>query len=496
MANRLILELQKPHPLAGSHPFDRFPVQIGRDPDGDLVLDSKGDQSTSWHHVRIEAQAAGYLIHDCDTTNGTLVNGRAITATALHDGDRIQLGTSGPVLRVVLGASHASLFDQTLKVSLNLQAVPRIVLSVEGGTRAWPAGAQEFSQPVITLGRDAGNDVAFANPPHPVVSRHHAEIVLRGGHFNVVDKDATNGTFVNQQRVISVALRDGDRLMLGHGGPILNIHLPHDAPRPRFARKSLWSVAILSLLLVTSIGGSYYWKAVRDDRPPPAPESSSEAQFIESRVRDFAKAMHDDIKHVPYSMVRQIQQHTTELARQERVTLSRQLARAQTLLPEVERILRSHGLPQQLAYIAFQESRFDPAARSRAGAAGLWQLMAATGREFGLRIDSEVDERLDALKSTHAAARYLKKLYLLYGDFMLTLAAYNYGPSNVNLALTRLVADEPLKNRNYWYLVKQDLLPKETDEYVYKVIAGWIVATHPERFGLVPPSEASTTGFS
>ena len=483
----LTLELLPPHPSAGDYTFTAFPVTVGRDSDCELPVDPAGDQSTSLHHVRIEVHYAGFVAVDCNSTNGTLVNGHPITTAKLRDGDRIQLGSGGPTIRVSLRTDSPT-HDDTVKVAVVGQPVPRLLVSLVEGAAVWPSGAREFSQPVITLGREADNDIAFSRPPHPVVSRYHSEIALRGGQYRVLDKDATNGTFINGQRIHNATLKSGDLLMLGQGGPVLAVHLPGRAGPPGRARRSARAVVVLLLLLTGIVGASYALRNHGSTGPEVPAEILSETQFIEAQVKEFARAMNDEIESVPRSMVRQIQIRTTELARSEKVTLELQLAKAQELLPEVERILRSHGLPEQLAYIAFQESRFDTEARSRAGAVGLWQLMASTARDYGLRVDKQTDERKDAVKSTHAAARYLKKLYLLYGDFMLTLAAYNYGPSNVNRALTGLMENEPLKNRNYWYLVKLNLLPRETDEYVYKVIAGWIVATHPERFGLRPKS--------
>jgi pSer/pThr/pTyr-binding forkhead associated (FHA) protein len=487
---QLKLEIESPHPRAGARSFERFPVMLGRDPQAEVVLDPNGDLAVSWHHARIELTPEGLVVADCDSTNGTLLNGKPVTHALLQDGDLMQLGAGGPRLRLHFDPPVHSDSDLTAKIPVAGPQESELVISLLEGAPPWPSGAKHFRQPVVTLGRDASNDVAFASPPHPVVSRFHAEIALRGGEFRVSDKSATNGTFLNDRRIGTSALSDGDRVMLGHGGPVVAVHLPGRPKLPHAQRHGLRTTLSLSLLLLIVAGVAWAWRTYFTP-PPPVVSVESEASFIEARVLEFARFMQDEVDQVPPSMVRQVQYFASELARLERETLQGHLQRTRELLPEVERILRSHGLPACLAFIAFNESRFDPQARSSAGAVGLWQLMAATAREYGLRVDGEVDERLDPLKSTHAAARYLKKLYLLYGDFMLTLAAYNYGPANVNQALTGLLHDEPLKNRNYWYLVKLDLLPRETDEYVYKVIAGWIVATRPERFGLDAQSALS-----
>jgi len=113
--------------------------------------------------------------------------------------------------------------------------------------------------------------------------------------------------------------------------------------------------------------------------------------------------------------------------------------------PMIEDIFDSYRLPVELKYMAVIESALHPNAVSRAGATGLWQFMYSTGRFYGLTINSVVDERRDPVKSTHAAARYLKDLYKIYNDWILVIAAYNCGPGNVNKAIRRSG-----NKKNYW----------------------------------------------
>ncbi len=132
--------------------------------------------------------------------------------------------------------------------------------------------------------------------------------------------------------------------------------------------------------------------------------------------------------------------------------------------PIIETILEEEGLPLELRYLPVIESALRPTATSRAGAAGLWQFMIPTGRQMGLRINTLVDERRDPFKSTYAAAKYLKLLYKIYGDWNLVIAAYNCGPTNVNKAIHRASGI-----KDYWEIYKY--LPKETRGYVPAFIA-------------------------
>lgn len=115
--------------------------------------------------------------------------------------------------------------------------------------------------------------------------------------------------------------------------------------------------------------------------------------------------------------------------------MTRTLARANTYLPEIKAILRSKGIPEALAYLPMVESAYEPEAISHAGAVGLWQLMPATATRFGLTVNNAVDERLDPLKSTHAAAAYLRWLYEYFNDWPLAVTAYNCGEGAMQRAL-------------------------------------------------------------
>ncbi len=132
--------------------------------------------------------------------------------------------------------------------------------------------------------------------------------------------------------------------------------------------------------------------------------------------------------------------------------------------PMIEDIFDSYGLPAELKYMAVIESALNPNAVSRMGATGLWQFMYSTGRFYGLTINSVVDDRRDPVKSTHAAARYLKDLYSIYKDWTLVIAAYNCGPGNVNKAIRRSG-----NRKDYWDIFYR--LPRETRGYIPQYVA-------------------------
>ncbi len=145
-----------------------------------------------------------------------------------------------------------------------------------------------------------------------------------------------------------------------------------------------------------------------------------------------------------------------------RAKLLSQVDSYRVIYPTVRSIFRREGLPEDLALLAIVESNGNPAAVSKAGAAGLWQLMPGTARKLGLRVNRFIDERFDIVKSTVAAAKYLKELHSIFGRWDLAIAAYNAGPGTIKKRLAKLGADQ------FWNLTK---LPNETLEYVPKFYA-------------------------
>ena len=160
-----------------------------------------------------------------------------------------------------------------------------------------------------------------------------------------------------------------------------------------------------------------------------------------------------------------------------RYSVSYMLGAANFYIPIFEEALEAYQLPLELKYLPIIESALNPKAVSRAGATGLWQFMIGTGKQYGLEVNSLVDERRDPVKSSYAAARYLKALYKIFGDWNLVIAAYNCGPENINKAIHRANAKTPENpNKDYWYIYPY--LPAETRGYVPAFIAANYIMTY------------------
>lgn len=163
------------------------------------------------------------------------------------------------------------------------------------------------------------------------------------------------------------------------------------------------------------------------------------------------------------------------------------LKRAGRYEARMREIFREAGLPEDLVYLPLIESGFHATAYSRARASGLWQFVPNTARIYGLEMSRWVDERLDPIAATYAAADYLGDLHREFGDWYLTLAAYNAGPGRVHQAIRRA------GSRDYWTLSERRALRRETRDYVPKFLATALLAKQPERYGLRDRSERIAT---
>jgi membrane-bound lytic murein transglycosylase D len=173
------------------------------------------------------------------------------------------------------------------------------------------------------------------------------------------------------------------------------------------------------------------------------------------------------------------------------------LARAEAFLPDIFAALHANGLPRELAALPFVESAFEPMAVSPAGAAGLWQLMPATARRFGLVVTDAYDERLDPQKSTNAALQYLKYLYEYFQDWPIAVAAYNCGEGTMRRVLIECNASTFSSLASYCRNRSGDkaALSEETLSFVPKFIAAVAVMTNSHSYGLVERNLLGTGAF-
>ena len=218
---------------------------------------------------------------------------------------------------------------------------------------------------------------------------------------------------------------------------------------------------------------------------PAAIEEIAEMTFptpeaMDQRLSEWAK---QEVKDIPHDLPLTVNEYVLSYlgffqSPRGRAIVETGLRRAGRYRDMISRVLREEGLPQDLIFVAQAESAFQPLALSRAGARGIWQFMAYRGKQYGLQRSWWVDERQDPEKATRAAARHVRDLYEMFGDWYLALAAYNSGPGNVAKAIERTgYAD-------FWELYKRSVLPRETKNYVPIILALTLMAKDAARYGL------------
>ena len=151
------------------------------------------------------------------------------------------------------------------------------------------------------------------------------------------------------------------------------------------------------------------------------------------------------------------------------------IKRANRYFPIIEPILKANGIPDDFKYLMVIESNLNSIARSPAGAAGLWQFMPTTGREFGLEVNENVDERYHIEKATVAACKYFKQAYAKYGDWIAVSAAYNAGQARISSQLEKQLANHAM---DLW-------LVEETSRYMFRLLAAKEIFSNPQRYGFL-----------
>ncbi len=208
-------------------------------------------------------------------------------------------------------------------------------------------------------------------------------------------------------------------------------------------------------------------------------ESVQDTELVSATVEaeDQSEAINQPFSSVPIVRDHKVERHIKYFNTKIKHRFEKWLVRLGQYRPMVERVFAEFDLPLELTYLSLVESGFNPRAYSRARAAGPWQFMKATGRHYGLKVNYYVDERRDPMKSTIAAARYLRDLYDLFGDWHLAMAAYNAGEGKVGRALRRT------KGTEFSHIAKSRYIRRETKEYVPRIMAATIIGRNPAQYG-------------
>ena len=447
------------------------PISIGRGPQNDVVIQGSDVASVSLQHLEIRREDAGFRIRDLDSTNGTYLNGERITEADLSPPAVIRLGSQGPELAFVTEEPAPAEMDRT-------QAIPEGIPA--------PQPAEEAAAPGGTYEGLLSEAVARAR---------HARMKGIGDQTMTIMRETLQAALRHTSRrlnlaivvlVLGLAATAGGAAWkiaaLNHDKRAIDQHI-HDIETQlaKTTEAPAQSDRLITQLTdyqnrAEQLEHSLFYRYIG---------LHEKEDFLTGEIRTLLAEFGAEVYSVPPEFTERVGHYIEQYQGPNRPLIAKALNGAAPQLKTMRQILEREQLPPDLAYIPLVESALAPGQLSAAGAAGPWQLTAVTGRALGLRIDKETDERTNVVKSTRASCRYLRELILDFGSgssVMLALAAYDLGPTKVKQAIIATVHD-PIKQRSFWYLYRVNALPKETREYVPKVVAAMIIGRNPSHFG-------------
>ena len=450
--------------------------RAGRDPENDLVIEGPEAAIVSSRHLEIRRVENVFRIVDLNSTNGTYLDGQRVTDGILQNHALITMGPGGPEFQFELEAPSETDLNQTLRLPVTPSQLP-----------AQPAGQVSIVLPSVATGRQ---DEVLKEAVKRARQARRSGI---GGQTSIIMREMLDKALHRSSRKFKFTIGVLVFALLGvsayAGWTIQNLkkqksqidveinqveaELQSVGDDPKRADELLEKLNGYQQQALTMQKTLLYRLGVR----------SEEQDFVESEIKALLKEFGAEEYSVSKEFAEQVRRFIRQYQERDRPHMERALGRSRKELEAVRRQLQSDNLPPDLAYMALVESAFI-GGTSSAGAAGLWQFTPATAKAYGLKVGAGIDERLDARKSTAAAARYIRELILDFGSgssVMLALAAYNSGPGKVKRAI-RTVTD-PIKQRDFWYLYRTKALPPETREYIPKTIGVIIIGRHPARFG-------------
>jgi len=480
-------------------------VRVGRASDCDVRFDAAQDPKVSNHHAEFLFEDGCWFVVDTASTNGTLVEGRRIAKHRLRAGEQVQLGKGGPLIQVefdvVDGPGTGLKTEAVALTSRHAPAAPRIDATAElsriasdlkqsadtaTANLAEIAARKVAEERAKAGGRSSGQTMlimagALKQVQHSTKARtakRWIKVVAAVAGLAAVVVAVMGIVIAHQKRQIEQLVKQKERIDKEIETVEQQMSEEADPDRLAALEEKLNTLTGNAQNTLAALGKSDKSKAAA------LAESGDE---LDRGIREILRKFDADTYAVPPIFKERLRFHVDELLNSPNLKFV--YGRKQRYWPMITRQFSALGLPEEMAYVAWAETQFDPRAKSAAGAAGMWQMMPGTAQTYGLRVDAQVDERYDPDKQTRAAARHLANLLAEYGSdsFMLAMASYNRGEAGVRRVLHQ-IAQEPggfrKEKRDFWHLYRLRKLPEETREYVPKVLAAAIVSRDAKRFGL------------
>lgn len=473
--NVRLVRLNGPH-AGTSHLMRGSVMRVGRDPANEVVLDGPEAATVSTRHIEIRKEGEAYRLVDLKSTNGTYLDGRKVHEAILSPHAVIMLGPQGPQFQFEIETQSAVDLRKTIPALTQPPAsVGKASIIISPPGTSFDKEQEDLLEDAVKRARQVRRGSVGGQTVTIMREMLDKAIHRSSKKFKII-----NGALA--VALIAVTLYAGitiSKLKVQKGTIDSQINqiesqLQTAGNDPRRMEALIQELNQYQDQALEMQKNLLYRLGVRN----------AEQDFIESEIKQLMTEFGAEEYSIPPEFVEQVRRFVQQYQDRDRAHMVRALGRSRKDLEAARRQLQSDTLPPDLVYMVLVESAFITGSSSTAGAVGLWQFTSATAKAYGLKVTEELDERLDARKSTQAAARYIRELILDFGSgssVMLALAAYNLGPGKVKRAVRTV--EDPIKQRNFWYLYRIRALPAETREYVPKLIAAIIIGRNPARFG-------------
>ncbi len=527
MEIRYILEVVEGEPKGRRFSLRIGESVIGRGSASDICIGSEG-QVVSRRHAVLTAQNDMVTVRDCGSVNFTFINGRKIIEESpLCEGDILRLGDKGPGLKLVredsvseAGAEIPSLLSDgsgPLGYSENgfMKSNAEVGPSQAADSKS-SSGFSDIGLPRFPESSREESDAKGKNVISVSTTKEIKRIILRslnpflGAKYSKSQEIPLSKVSKAFREILRVILIIVGVVIAGLVGLAIHYALGY------YRYESIIAKGMALKKETKQFDGQYenlrqtetVFSASRqemlerlhdrerqlDSIRALLPARYLQRFFADSTERylcDIMAEFNEPYYHVPQHMLDSVKKNIGLFTGRQRKYFERTISRKDKYFPYIEEQFRAAHVPKVLAYMAIEESGLDPDTVSYMGAVGLWQFMKGTALDYGLRVDSDVDERKNWRKSTDAAAKYLRKLLVMFGKgdgALLAIAAYNTGETNVRKALEKI--KNPLTDRDFWYLYRNNILVEETRKYVPKILAQIIIDRHRSFYGISVQEDA------
>ena len=481
-------------------------IRIGRGADCDVRFDARLDARVSTHHAEIRFDNGAYVVVDTGSSNGTLVNGKMVKTHKLRSGDKIVFGAQGgPEVRFDIDNSGAFKAvsrngngnsprgsGQQIPISAQAYGAPppgykELQPSGDAASLAKEAQMKIAQARVMSRGQPSGQTMFIMADTLKKVEavtqkksgKKWARVVLAVVALAFAGFGVLGFIIWEQRQQIEKIVHKKDGLDRQIQKIQLQMQLESDPDK----------LASLEEQLTLLTGKAQAAIGELEQKDKIAAEKVVESgDDLDRSIRRILRKFEADTYAVPPIFKERLKYYIDQKTQNTHM-LRQVYARKKQFWPIIVKEFSARGMPEEIAFVAWQESSFDPYAQSAAGARGMWQFMDFTARNFGMRVDSNwrnggVDERTDVGKSTKGAAKYLYNLLSEFGSdsFMLAIASYNKGEPGMRRILHEVGFRK--EQRDFWHLYRLKKLPEETMEYVPQILAAAIICNDPKKYGL------------